>query len=1524
MIISDQEVSWAYLLGPCFQLQNTKGVPLTGGYIEVYIHGTRDKYYCASDFAGTLHPFQIPLDSLGSNIVLASPEQAYDVYVYNRFGSLIMSRYNVIPVNGTSEGGGGTSNISITSSDGTITVTDTLDPETGIKTYDLSVPWASGDASYWHGRGASNQGQLISDTDTHVLAISEHSIDNEGEDITVGSDGKFHLKEGVYFWTVNVDLYSDSISNNTQQIYINSNINRASYKMDMTRDNQHSVSFSGITVATQDDFQEGFTIKTEGQTIRAGIYEVAIHKLNPKVLGTKYDAGYGIVIEDDTISVDPEVIPSVSTVSGMIQEAITSIPEYTAGEYIKIEDNEISVTGLQPAGDYLTQEDLEGYATETYVDNSVSSFVTEETVTTLIQEAITGYEPEPELPLVAGDGITITEYEDRVEIAANVTSIDGYATLNDVAESAITSIQLVTGMIPDVSDFITHDEVNTVSGEIIELTTEIVNNVSGDIIETVNNVSSVLHEEIQNIPEQVQSDWNQTDDTQPDYIQNKPDLDIYATHDEVNNVSSTIIETVNNVSGEIVETVNNVSSVLHEEMIEIGQAATGAIPDVSDFATHEDVFESAVTSIQLVTGMIPDVSDYTTHDEVHESIVSAVEYVTGIIPEAQVQSNWTETDNEDPSYIQNKPNELPLVAGDGITITEDLDHITIAANVTSIDGYATIEEVNNVSSTIIETVNNVSGVLHEEIQNIPEQVQANWDETNTSSKAYIQNKPTIPSIEGLASEAFVTGYVEEAISEIPEYTAGDYINIDNYEINVTGLQPEGDYATHADLIEAVSAVTGIGDYGQFYSTNITGAATMSRTKGTIEVTNDGKIKLKKGQSYHVTVRGVYNQTSTTNVYGDVSYIEYITGQSIHVNVDKTITDSQYFELSYDLYKLSNDSDYYVFLSMNGGTVNDLFIEIHAIGSVGVGGSGGGGGTEYDAGWGIQILNNVISVNPSIIPVVTGFATHDEVFESSVTAIQMVTGLIPEAQVQSDWTETDNTDPAYILNKPSEKSLIAGDGISITVNGSDVIISASVTGTPVVTGYVTDEELQDAVEFVTGLIPDTSDFTTESYVTGYVDNATQDFVTEAQVTALIPEQEEVEFLELTAGQNITIVNGVISVTGIPDVSSLATKAELQDGLELVTGLIPTDYASDEELQDGLELVTGLIPNYTAGNYISIENNEISVTGTEDLTIKNLTAGEGITITESGDNIVISASVTGTPIVTGYVTDEELQDAVEFVTGLIPDTSSFATHAEVNNVSGAIINEIPDVSDFVTEAQVTAMLPEEEEVEFLAVEAGSGINIVQSATGIIISCSVTGGGDSYTAGNGIDITNNEISIDNTVALKTDIPVVTGFATKTELQAATGMIPEYTAGDHISIENNEIAVTGTEDLTLMNLAAGQNISITLDGSTVEIACTGIPDVTNYATHAEVNNVSGAIVNEIPDVSDFVTEAQVTALIPEEEEVDFLSLNGGNCIEITSDVSGNAEIAWHTTAGITDIQMVTALPASPVSSILYIIPEA
>ena len=48
----------------------------------------------------------------------------------------------------------------------------------------------------------------------------------------------------------------------------------------------------------------------------------------------------------------------------------------------------------------------------------------------------------------------------------------------------------------------------------------------------------------------------------------------------------------------------------------------------------------------------------------------------------------------------------------------------------------------------------------------------------------------------------------------------------------------------------------------------------------------------------------------------------------------------------------------------------------------------------------------------------------------------------------------------------------------------------------------------------------------------------------------------------------------------------------------------------------------------------------------------------------------------------------------------------------------------------------------------------------------SASWGGSGSTYTAGDGIDIDNNVISVDNTVALKTDIPDVSDFVTSTEL--------------------------------------------------------------------------------------------------------------------------------------------------------------
>ena len=169
MINDLEEVQWAYLLDPTFELVNSSGKPLTGGWLEVYIHGTRTKYYCASDFDGTLHPFKIPLDSLGANIVLASPAHAYDVYVYNIYGNLVMSRYNVAP--STGDGTVIKDVVNITSNDGTVNVQSSDQTN-----WDLSI------------KDTTDTVELLQDTVATAVSSINDRIDNIESDLSNKKD----------------------------------------------------------------------------------------------------------------------------------------------------------------------------------------------------------------------------------------------------------------------------------------------------------------------------------------------------------------------------------------------------------------------------------------------------------------------------------------------------------------------------------------------------------------------------------------------------------------------------------------------------------------------------------------------------------------------------------------------------------------------------------------------------------------------------------------------------------------------------------------------------------------------------------------------------------------------------------------------------------------------------------------------------------------------------------------------------------------------------------------------------------------------------------------------------------------------------------------------------------------------------------------------------------------------------------------------------------------------------------------
>ena len=94
--------------------------------------------------------------------------------------------------------------------------------------------------------------------------------------------------------------------------------------------------------------------------------------------------------------------------------------EYIPGQYISIQNDVISVTGLQPSGDYqpagqyLTTDDLNGYATEEYVQSevsgkadkseipSVAGLASEQYVDEHIEEATSGKADKSEIPSLQG------------------------------------------------------------------------------------------------------------------------------------------------------------------------------------------------------------------------------------------------------------------------------------------------------------------------------------------------------------------------------------------------------------------------------------------------------------------------------------------------------------------------------------------------------------------------------------------------------------------------------------------------------------------------------------------------------------------------------------------------------------------------------------------------------------------------------------------------------------------------------------------------------------------------------------------------------------------------------------------------------------------------------------------------------------------------------------------------------------------------------------------------------------------
>ena len=132
--------------------------------------------------------------------------------------------------------------------------------------------------------------------------------------------------------------------------------------------------------------------------------------------------------------------------------------------------------------------------------------------------------------------------------------------------------------------------------------------------------------------------------------------------------------------------------------------------------------------------------------------VNTADNVSIEIP-AQVQADWEETDAESKAYINNKPSIVtPEDLGNALEeLQETLEGIYATKEELLADSNALANQITDLGTSIINAIHDTADVLRSEMPDA--QVQADWTETNTDSKAFILNKPTIPEA---ANEGTVT------------------------------------------------------------------------------------------------------------------------------------------------------------------------------------------------------------------------------------------------------------------------------------------------------------------------------------------------------------------------------------------------------------------------------------------------------------------------------------------------------------------------------------------------------------------------------------------------------------------------------------------------------------------------------------------------------------------------------------------------------------------------------------------------
>jgi hypothetical protein len=343
--------------------------------------------------------------------------------------------------------------------------------------------------------------------------------------------------------------------------------------------------------------------------------------------------------------------------------------------------------------------------------------------------------------------------------------------------------------------------------------------------------------------ERAQADWNETNIDSASFIRNKPtkvsafDNDAgYLTSD-----SAVIVNLRNDVNA-LDTNVSNIAHDLDSTKHNIRNEIAGVSADVTDIANNLDSTKHNIRNeiagvsaeISNVRSEIPTVYDKTIKIVQGDSVLGSFTAnqstdVTIAIPRRaeQVQANWNETNTDSASFIRNKPTKVSVFDNDAGYLTSDSAVIVNLRNDVNALDTEVSDVAHNLDSTKLNIRNEIAGVSAE-ISNVrseiptvydkmvkivqgdsvlgtftanqstdvtiaiprrAEQVQANWNETNTDSASFIRNKPTkvsafINDAGYLTSDSAVIVRMRDSIGNMQQQILRDSARIDTVLVKV--------------------------------------------------------------------------------------------------------------------------------------------------------------------------------------------------------------------------------------------------------------------------------------------------------------------------------------------------------------------------------------------------------------------------------------------------------------------------------------------------------------------------------------------------------------------------------------------------------------------------------------------------------------------------------------------------------------------------------------------------------------------